>query len=154
GTEFTPMELRHLLDIAETLKNDRAMGNVRRDLEGKSIALLFEKPSLRTHVSFSLGMQELGGNTVESFSYNRKQEEPEDVGRVLAGYCHAIVLRTHEHSVLERMAGKTRVPIINGLSDAHHPCQILADIMTLRQTFSALQGLKLAYIGDGNNILH
>ena len=102
------------------------------------LALLFEKPSLRTHMSFTVAVQELGGSVVDSFSFNRKKEEPEDVGRVLQGYCHGIMLRTHEHSILERMASKTRVPVINGLSDTHHPCQIMADILTLKQNFNSL----------------
>jgi ornithine carbamoyltransferase len=123
-------------------------------LLGKSLVLLFEKPSLRTHVSFTIAMQELGGSVIDSFSFNRKKEEPEDVGRVLQSYCHAIMLRTHEHSILERMSSKINVPLINGLSDTHHPCQVLADILTLRQAFTYLRGLKVAYVGDGNNILH
>ncbi len=154
GTELNSVEMRGLIDLADTLRNERAQGVVRRDLAGKSLALLFEKPSLRTHVSFTVAMQELGGSVIESFSFNRKKEEPEDVGRVLAGYCSAIMLRTHEHAILERMASKTRVPVINGLSDTHHPCQVLADILTLKQYFTKLEGLKLAYIGDGNNMLH
>lgn len=154
GMELSKEELSGLLDLAETLRTERNLGTRNSPLAGKSLALLFEKPSLRTHVSFSVAMQELGGFVIDSFSYNRKKEEPEDVGRVLAGYCHAIMLRTHEHSILERMAAKTRVPVINGLSDTHHPCQILADLLTLKQSFNKLEGLKLAYIGDGNNILH
>ncbi len=154
GTELNPLELRALIDLAEQLRVEREQGIVRRDLAGKSLVLLFEKPSLRTHISFTVAMQELGGSVIDSFSFNRKKEEPEDVGRVLAGYCHAIMLRTHEHSVLERMSAKTRIPVINGLSDTHHPCQIFADILTLKQSFNKLEGLKLAYVGDGNNILH
>lgn len=154
GTELGPQELRGIVDLADLLKTERSQGIQRKDLQGKSIALLFEKPSLRTHVSFAVAVQELGGYIIESFSFNRKKEEPEDVGRVLQGYCHGILLRTHEHSILTRMAEKTKVPLINGLSDLHHPCQILADALTLKQNFQSLQGLKLAYIGDGNNILH
>jgi len=154
GAEWNPLELRGVVDLAEQLRIERSQGVPRRDLAGKSLAMLFEKPSLRTHVSFTVAMQELGGNIVESFSINRKKEEPEDVGRVLSGYCHGIMLRTHEHSILERMASKTRIPVINGLSDTHHPCQILADVLTLKQHFNSLEGLKLAYVGDGNNILH
>ena len=154
GTELTPPQLKDLLQLADDLRAERARGERRSDLAGKTLALLFEKPSLRTHLSFSLAMRELGGDVVDSFSLNRKKEEPEDVGRVVAGYCHAIMLRTHEHSILERMAKKTSIPVINGLSDDHHPCQILADLLTLKQSFGKTEGLKLAYIGDGNNILH
>ncbi len=154
GTELNPVDMRGLLDLAEQLRTERNQGATRRDLAGKSLVLLFEKPSLRTHISFTIAMEELGGSVIDSFSFNRKKEEPEDVGRVLAGYCHAIMLRTHEHAVLERMAAKTRIPIINGLSDTHHPCQVMADILTLRQYFKSVEGLKLCYVGDGNNILH
>lgn len=154
GTELTPKDLSGLIALADSLKAERQAGTTRRELAGKSLVMLFEKPSLRTHVSFSVAMQELGGTIVDSFSFNRKKEEPEDVARVLAGYCHGVMVRTHEHSILERMAAKTKVPIINGLTDTHHPCQILADIQTLKETFTNLQGLKVAYIGDGNNILH
>jgi len=146
--------LLKLLELGDELRAERKAGKTRQDLRGKSLALLFEKPSLRTHLSFSLAMQELGGSVVESFSLNRKEEEPEDVGQVLQGFCDAAMVRTHEHSILERMAGKTAMPVINGLSDTHHPCQILADLLTLKQRFGKLDGLTLAYIGDGNNILH
>jgi ornithine carbamoyltransferase len=154
GLELTPDALRGLVSLADELRTERQQGVQRKTLSGKTLALIFEKPSLRTHMSFTVAMQELGGNVIESFSYNRKKEEPEDVGRVLQGYCHAIMLRTHEHSILERMTTKARIPVINGLSDTHHPCQILADILTLKQNFRTLEGVKLAYLGDGNNILH
>jgi ornithine carbamoyltransferase len=154
GAELPRGDLLALLDLAQKLKLERDDGKLREDFKTKNLALLFEKPSLRTHMSFSLAMQELGGKVVESFSLNRKKEEPEDVGRVVEGYCDIIMLRTHEHSILERMSEKTSVPIINGLSDTHHPCQILADLLTLKQRFGNLNGLKLSYIGDGNNILH
>jgi ornithine carbamoyltransferase len=87
---------------------------------------------------------------------SRKTEEPEDVAQVLGGYCHAVMLRTHEHQIIERMAKSSPIPIINGLSDSHHPCQVFADLMTLRQLFGAdnLKGLEVAYVGDGNNMLH
>ncbi len=154
GTEFAPAQLEHLLHSAEELRQERYHGTSRCDLKGKTLVLLFEKPSLRTHISFSIAMQELGGNVIDSFSLQRKEEEPEDVARVLAGYCHALMVRTHEHALLERMSSVISIPVINGLSDTHHPCQVLADLLTLKQKFGILNGLKLAYIGDGNNILH
>lgn len=152
GTEIPRGDLEKLLDLALLLKKER--GKPRRDLEGQNLALFFEKPSLRTHLSFSLAMRELGGQTVESFSLNRKKEEPEDVIRVAQGYFDAVMLRTHEHSILDRMVKKAKIPVINGLSDDHHPCQILADLLTLKERFGKIQGKCLAYIGDGNNILH
>lgn len=152
GTEIPRGDLEKLLDLALLLKKER--GKPRSDLAGKNLGLFFEKPSLRTHLSFSLAMKELGGQVVESFSLNRKKEEPEDVIRVAQGYFDAIMLRTHEHSILDRMVKKSRIPIINGLSDDHHPCQILADLLTLKEKFAKLEGRCVAYIGDGNNILH
>lgn len=154
GTELQRGNLIQLIDLADQLKNERKLGLRREDLSGQTLALMFEKPSLRTHMSFTVAMTELGGNVLESFSLNRKKEEPEDVGRVVGSYCSAIMLRTHEHSILERMASKCSVPVINGLSDSHHPCQTLADLLTLKQRLGRLEGLKLAYVGDGNNILH
>jgi ornithine carbamoyltransferase len=153
GEELAPGEILGVLDFAEQLRQERKEGRLRTDLAGQSLALLFEKPSLRTRVSFTVAMQELGGQVVECLSTSRKQEEPEDVARVLAGYCHGIMVRTFEQKVLERMASKSPVPVINGLSDSHHPCQILADLLTLKQHYGSLQGVELAYVGDGNNIL-
>ena len=154
GEEFTQAELLCLLSLAEKLKQERLLGKLRQDLAGKNLALVFEKPSLRTRLSFTLAMQELGGTVVETISTTRKSEEPEDLGRVLGGYSHAIMLRTHAHSTLERLSSQCPVPVINGLSDSHHPCQVLADLLTLKQSFQNLKGLHVAYIGDGNNMLH
>jgi ornithine carbamoyltransferase len=157
GEEFTRPELISILDRADALRNEKIKnGGVsnRKDLSGRTLVTLFEKPSLRTHVSFSVAIQELGGQVVESYSANRKQEEPEDVAQVLAGYGHAIMLRTFEQATAERMAKSSPVPVINGLSDTHHPCQILADLLTLKQKMGSLKGVILTYVGDGNNILH
>jgi ornithine carbamoyltransferase len=170
GEELSRTELLNLLDQADELRTDRQKNagvSPRKDLSGQNLITLFEKPSLRTHLSFSLAIQELGGSAVESFSAHRKEEEPEDVARVIAGYGHAIMIRTFDQSIVERMASKSPIPIINGLTDSHHPCQILADLLTLKQKFGtqnsgtggsaseqALKGIVLTYIGDGNNILH
>jgi len=154
GTELGRGDLLALLDHADQLKQERASGKLSRELEGKTLALMFEKPSLRTHLSFAVAMRELGGEVVESFSLNRKKEEPEDVARVLNGFCSGVMLRTHEHAILDRFAAHSKIPLINGLSDTHHPCQSLADLLTLKQVFGQLEGLKVAYVGDGNNILH
>ncbi len=154
GEEFTVKEINQLLELAEQLKLERRRGILRTQLAGKTLALLFDKQSFRTKLSFTIAMQELGGAVVESLSQDRKQEDPEDLARVLNGYCHGVVLRTHEQSNLDRMAAVSRFPILNGLSDSHHPCQILADLLTLKEKFGNLAGLILTYIGDGNNILH
>jgi ornithine carbamoyltransferase len=161
GEELTRTELLALLDQADDLRNEKLKNSGvsnRKDLLGRNLITLFEKPSLRTHLSFSIAIQELGGTAIESFSAHRKEEEPEDVARVIAGYGHAIMVRTFDQSIVERMASKSPVPIINGLTDSHHPCQILADLLTLKQKFGngpeGLKGTILTYIGDGNNILH
>lgn len=154
GTELSRQELTDLLFLAESCREQRLAGFSRDDLRGKTVALLFEKPSLRTRVSFTVATTELGGNALVLDSIGRKKEEPEDTIRVLGGYCHGVMVRTHAHAILEKMISKSSIPVINGLSDSHHPCQVLADLQTLMQTFKQLKGLKLAYVGDGNNMLH
>jgi ornithine carbamoyltransferase len=154
GTELSPTQTRALLEHALLLKKQRAENNLLPLLQGQHLALLFDKPSLRTRFSFTVAMRELGGDVVESVSDTRKAEEPEDQVRVLAGYCKAIMVRTFEDAHLVRMRNASSIPIINGLSNLHHPCQILADMLTLLEVFTHLKGLRLTYIGDGNNILH
>lgn len=153
GEELTQKELLELLEVAEHLKKTRGVEKPRH-LEGKSLALIFEKPSLRTRLSFSVGIQELAGHVLELAGSQKKNEEPEDAIRVLQGMVHGVMLRTFDHSTLERMVSKAKIPVINGLSDSHHPCQALADLLTLKERHGRLQGLKLCYIGDGNNVLH
>jgi ornithine carbamoyltransferase len=153
GEELSQAELLALLDTAEQLKATRGQERV-SVLAGKTVALIFEKPSLRTRVSFTVGVQELGGSVLELAGSQKKNEDPEDAIRVLQGMVHGVMLRTFDHTVLDRMVSKAKIPVINGLSDSHHPCQALADLQTLLQRFGKLQGLKLAYIGDGNNVLH
>lgn len=154
GTECSKDELEQLLELAETLRTERKAGKVRTDLAGKNVSLVFEKPSLRTRMSFTVALTEIGASVIELISAVRKKEEPEDTAMVIAQYSHGIMVRTFEHEILERMAKKCPVPIINGLSDSHHPCQVLADLQTLKQSFGKLAGLKLAYVGDGNNMLN
>jgi len=154
GTELSRTELMDLLQLAESCREQRLAGFNRDDLRNKTVVLLFEKPSLRTRVSFTVAVQELGGSVMEIDSMGRKKETPEDTIRVLSGYCHATMVRTHAHSVLEQMASRSSIPIINGLSDSHHPCQVFADLQTLMQTYKDFKGLRLAYVGDGNNMLH
>jgi ornithine carbamoyltransferase len=140
--DLSPDELASLLATAMTLK--AAGREQQRFLQGKSLAMLFEKPSLRTRVSFEIiahGQDFLLG----------KRETPEDVARVLSRYADAIVVRTHEHEPLQRFAAASTVPVINGLSQAAHPCQALADMLTIKERFGTLHGLRLAYVGDGRN---
>lgn len=152
GEELTLVETLSLLTLAGDLKKTRKTAP--KILAGKNLAMLFEKLSLRTRFSFSVAMHELGGNVIESISDTRKKEDPEDVARVLSGYCDGIMIRTFNDEELIRLATASSIPVINALSDDHHPCQILADLLTLKENFGKLEGLKLTYIGDGNNILH
>lgn len=161
GTEWSATELSKMIDLAFELKKNRHLNNTSETLNqnelhlnGKSIIMLFDKPSLRTRLSFTIAIQELGAQAIESVGTSRKTEEPEDIIRVLSGYSHGLMIRTFDHSFVERMAKHSQIPIINGLTDTHHPCQVMADLMTLKEIFSQLQGLKLTYIGDGNNMLH
>ncbi|MBL7543872.1 MAG: ornithine carbamoyltransferase [Bdellovibrionaceae bacterium] len=153
GEELTHPELVDLLQVAEELRKSRGTKKL-NTLQNQTMALIFEKPSLRTRLSFSVGVQELGGQVVELTSSQKKHEDPEDAIRVMQGIVHGVMLRTFAHENLERMAAKATIPIINGLSDLHHPCQALADLQTLLHAFGKLKGLKLAYVGDGNNVLH
>jgi ornithine carbamoyltransferase len=154
GAELSMCQIKGLLGTARILKQQRKKNILQNTLAGLSLALLFDKPSLRTRFSFTIAMRELGGDVIESVESTRKKETPEDYARVLSGYCHGLMVRTHEDIVLERMRKTAEVPIINGLSDLHHPCQILGDLLTLQEVFGNLFGLTLCYIGDGNNILH
>jgi len=154
GEELSRSELLSLLELAKLLKTQRSKGRSKPLLAGQQIGLYFEKPSLRTRVSFTVAANELGGNAIEIVGSNVKKEEPEDTIRVLGGYLHALMVRTFEHSSLERMVSKSPIPVINGLSDDHHPCQALADILTVKEHFPVLKGVEIAYVGDGNNVLH
>ncbi len=154
GEEWSSQELQDVLTLAATLKNERSQGVLRPLLNGKTVVMLFDKPSLRTRLSFSVAINELGAHSIESIGSSRKTEDPEDVIRVLAGYAHGLMIRTFDHAYVERMAKLSSIPIINGLTDSHHPCQVMADLLTLQERFTNLKSLRLAYIGDGNNMLH
>jgi ornithine carbamoyltransferase len=147
-------ELDMLLDRAATLKADRLSSSA---LAGKSIGMIFEKPSTRTRVSFEVGISELGGNAVvlnASELQLGRGETIEDTGRVLTRYLHGLVVRTFEQNRLERLARSSDIPVVNALSDHEHPCQILADLLTVREKFGGLAGRRLTYVGDGNNVAH
>src|SRR5688500_9556880 len=154
--ESTTDELRHTLDVAFRLK-DQLKKTGRNDpvLAGKSLALVFEKPSLRTRVSFAVGMTQLGGAglLLRQEEVGLDTREPlKDVARVLASMCDGIMARTFEHEKVTGLAKWSTVPVINGLTDYSHPCQAMADLMTLEEHFGTLSGKTVAYVGDGNNV--
>lgn len=152
GAELTAAELRGVLQEAKAMKENPTL--YRKALADKSLAMIFEKPSFRTRLSFAMAIKTMGGFSIESVSNTRKPEEPSDMARVLNGYADLVMIRTHAESILEEMAQFSKIPIINGLSALHHPCQILADLLSLEEHFGSLAGLTLTYIGDGNNILN
>jgi ornithine carbamoyltransferase len=155
GEELSRDELNALLDRAAELKAGRSAGIGREALPGRSIALVFERPSTRTRVSFEVGVAELGATPIvlrgDELQLTRG-ESMGDTGRVLSRYVHGIVIRWGSHEIVEGLAAGAAVPVINGLTPDHHPCQVLADLLTLRERFGDLDGLKLAYVGDGNNM--
>ena len=149
--------LARLLDRAQLLRTDRAAIAPNRPLAGRQVALLFEKPSLRTRVSFEVAVTSLGGHAIALGPDEvglGKRESAADVARNLSRLVDAIVLRTFAHETLVEMAEAASIPVVNALTDAEHPCQALADLLTLRQRFGRLAGLRLAYVGDGNNVAH
>lgn len=150
-------ELTALLHRAIELKAMRARGEVYQPLSGNVLAMIFEKSSTRTRVSFEVGMFELGGHAVNlagQGSQIARGEPIEDTARVLSGYCSGILIRTFGHDRLEALAKAASVPVINGLTDLYHPCQVVADLQTVLERRGSLAGLRYAWIGDGNNMAH
>jgi ornithine carbamoyltransferase len=150
--DLTDDELLYLLDLAAEVK--QSPGDYARALAGKNIGLLFEKPSLRTRLTFELAIKQLGGDSVLSEGPIGGREPLKDVARNLDRWVNAIVARTFSQETIEELARWSSVPVINALSDLYHPCQVLADMQTLREQFTELAGLKMAFVGDGNNVAH
>ena len=155
GDEFSSKEFLELIDFSIKLKEENKTVKGKQLLENKTLAMLFEKPSTRTRVSFETGMKQLGGHTI-ILSLNEMQhsrgESVEDTAKTLSGYVDGIMARVYEHSFIEDLAKHATVPVINGLSNSYHPCQTLADFMTIKEQKKKFKDLKIAWIGDGNNV--
>jgi len=155
GDEISSKEFLELIDFSIKLKEENKTVKGKQLLENKTLAMLFEKPSTRTRVSFETGIKQLGGHTI-ILSLNEMQhsrgESVEDTAKTLSGYVDGIVARVYEHSFIEDLAKHATVPVINGLSNSYHPCQTLADFMTIKEYKKKFKDLKIAWIGDGNNV--
>jgi len=153
GEELGAFELSKLLDLAAELKSER--GTAEKPLAGRSIGLVFVKPSTRTRISFEVGVAELGATPIvlrgDELQLSRG-ESPGDTGRVLSRFLDAIAIRSGSHEEVAELAAAAEVPVVNALTPLHHPCQALADLQTLRERRGDLHGLRLAYVGDGNNV--
>jgi ornithine carbamoyltransferase len=153
--DLSSKEILSIIKLASNLKKEMKSGRSRQLLKGKVLGMLFQKPSTRTRVSFETGMFQLGGNTVY-LSVNDIQlsrgESIEDTARTLSLYLDCIIARVYDHADVQKLANAASVPVINGLSDIFHPCQILADLLTIQENKEKLKGLSLAWIGDGNNV--
>jgi ornithine carbamoyltransferase len=153
--DWSPGDLRTLLDLADELKRMQKAGEEHRLLPGRSLALIFEKPSTRTRVSFEVGIAQLGGTGLylraDDLQLGRG-ETLRDTATVLSRYLDGLVIRTFAQADVEELARHASIPVINGLTDASHPCQALADLMTIRERLGRLSGVRITYLGDGNNV--
>ena len=150
--ELEPKEITHLIELGIQLKKEKKSKSL---LEGKTLAMIFEKPSTRTRVSFETGMFQLGGHALTLSNDDVQLSRGEtiaDTAKVLSRYVDAIMARVYDHETLEILAENSQVPVINGLSNSYHPCQILADLMTIKEHKKKFNKIKIAWIGDGNNV--
>ena len=153
--DLSGKDIDHILNVADQMKYNQKHGLTHNYLEGKTLAMIFEKNSTRTRVSFEVGMYQLGGHALflsGKESQIGRGEPIEDTARVLSRYCDGIMIRTFGQDEVEELAKYADIPVVNGLTDFAHPCQVLADLMTIREKMTRLEGLKLAFIGDGNNM--
>ncbi|HSF48106.1 MAG TPA: ornithine carbamoyltransferase [Burkholderiales bacterium] len=153
--DLTRAEYEYLFERARVLKARRARGDRVQPLHGRVLAMLFEKNSTRTRVSFQAGMEQMGGSVVflnAGETQLHRGEEIEDMAQVISRMVDAVLIRTYEHELVERFAAHSRVPVINGLTDQHHPCQIMADVFTYTEHRGPIHGRTVAWVGDGNNV--
>ncbi|RPI39811.1 MAG: ornithine carbamoyltransferase [Methanoregulaceae archaeon] len=153
--DISKAELEGILNEAEKLKRQKKAGVPHALLAGKTLAMIFEKASTRTHISFEVGMNELGGHALFLNARDMqiwRGEEIRDTARAASRYVSAIMIRAYKHSTIEEFAKYATIPVINGLSDLEHPCQLLADIMTMKEHFNSIRDLNVAWVGDGNNV--
>jgi ornithine carbamoyltransferase len=154
---FTPDEIKYLIDLAIAIKTKHKAGEVYQPLKGKSLGMIFEKSSTRTRVSFEVGIFQLGGQGLflsKSDIQMGRGETIYDTAQTLSRFLDGIMIRTYGHNIVEELADAASIPVINGLTDLAHPCQVLADYQTVYEKKGKLAGLKVAYIGDGNNMVH
>ena len=148
-------ELEELLSEAHQLKREKRAGTPHLLLAGKTLAMIFEKSSTRTHISFEVGMNQLGGHALFLNARDmqiRRGEEIRDTARAASRYVSGMMIRAYKHDTIEEYARHATIPVINGLSDREHPCQLLADIMTMQEHFGSTENLRVAWVGDGNNV--
>ena len=154
-SELTPKEFLGLIDSSIKLKKELEKNTNKPILKNKTLTMIFQKPSTRTRVSFEIGMLQLGGHAIHLSSNDMqlsRGESVEDTAKTLSRYSDCIMARVYEHKLLEKLSKHASIPVINGLSDSFHPCQILADFMTIKEKKKKFKGLKIAWIGDGNNV--
>ena len=155
--DVTAEELTLILDTADALKAERNQGVAHPHLDGKTLGMIFQKPSLRTRTSFEAGMTQLGGHAIYLAPADIKlgeRETIEDIAIVLSRYCDLLMARVFGHGIVVGLARHATVPVINGLSDLEHPCQVVADLQTIREKKGGIAGLRFVYAGDGNNMAH
>ena len=153
--ELTPNEFARIIRRALRLKSDLKNSKSHNTLKGKSLVMIFQKPSTRTRISFEIGMQQMGGHVVNITANDMQLSRGEsiaDTARTISRYADCIMARVYEHEMVEGLAAHASIPVINGLSDMFHPCQVLADFMTIKEKRHKLEGTKIAWIGDGNNV--
>ncbi|HEX9677353.1 ornithine carbamoyltransferase [Nitrososphaera sp.] len=153
--DLSSLDIDRILGLASKLKKEHKAGRDRQLLRGKTLGMIFQKPSTRTRVSFEVGMYQMGGTAVylsASEIQLARGETIEDTAKTLSGYLDCIMARVYDHTDVQKLATYAKIPVINGLSDAFHPCQILADLLTMKEHKKKLKGLKLAWLGDGDNV--